>query len=465
MPKANAFQKVEKVSPLATQTLTPETSPNSSQSASFWRVALLMAGTVIVGSLVGMFSSEKLSFFYKEQLHLSASAFSSLVILLAIPNYLRPVIGAGSDLFPLFGYHRRSYYMLAALLGAIGYFSLSLQTHPSYWTTALLVMVTVAGAVTLLIMADTVMVTVGNKTGTVGRLQAIQQFVPFLLSLTFTARVSGYVTQHWSYAACFRSAALIALLALPLAFLIEEKRTHARQQQHETSEMHLARLEAKRLERQRGAKALGQAAKSPGLWAILAYVFYLTLTPSGSTAQFYFMVDHLHFSKQFIGNLGQYGAGGVLLGILTFAAISRKISVRTLIWTGWFIGTVAYLLNFALQNQTSAEIISFVGGFFGIIGSFSLVTLAARACPPGIEGTIYALFIASIGLASTVSDKISSSLYDFYGPAHHHSVVYGWHMMTWWGFGLTALAAGLILLMPAWTRSRLPLSAKPEVAA
>ncbi len=435
-----------------------------SQTADFWRVALLMAGTVAVITLVGTFSSEKLSFFYKEQLHLSASAFSTLLILLNVPTYFRPLIGASSDLFPLLGYHRRSYYALAVLLEAVGLFSLSLFTQPSYWTTATLVMVAAAGGVTLMIMADAVMVQVGNRTGTVPRLQGIQQFVPYALLLLGLAPLSGYVTQHWSYAHCFRTAALMALLALPLTLLIDEERVSGGQQAHESRTEHQERRDAKARERAESVAALRQAVQSPGLWAVLAYVFYLVLTPSGATAQFFFEVDVLHFSKQLIGSLGQWSSAGVILGILTVVAISRRISVRTLVWSGWVIGTVSYLLNFALRDRLSAEIIFFVVSYFGIISNLSLYTLAARACPPKVEGTIYGLFMASIGLAATFSNKIGSELYDLYGPTHHHSAVYGWYAMTWWGFGLTVPAALLILLMPAWARSRAPLSAGPGAA-
>ena len=444
-------------------TLTAKTAPPS-QQADFWRVALLMAGTVTVYALVTAFSAEKLSFFYKEQLHLSASAFATLLILLNVPTYCRPLIGASSDLVPLLGYHRRSYYALAGLLQAAGFFVLSLFTHPSYWTTALLVIVTVAGVTTLMIMADAVMVQVGNRTGTVPRLLAIQQVLPQAILLAFAARLSGYVTQHWSYSACFRTAAFMALLALPLTLLINEKRVSGGQQTDESAAEHAERQQIKVQERAESLAALGQAIKSPGLWAVLAYVFYLVLTPSGATAQFYFEVDVLHFSKQFIGNLGQWSSAGVILGILTVVAVSRRISVRALVWSGWVIGTVSYLLNFALRDRLSAEILFFVGSYFGIISNLSLYTLAARACPPKVEGTIYGLFMASIGLAAVFSNKLGSMLYDFYGPAHHHSAVYGWYAMTWWGFGLTVPAALLILLMPAWSRSRAPLSAGPDTA-
>ena len=420
-----------------------------------------MAGTVSVITLVGTFSGEKLLFFYKEQLHLSASAVASLGILLAAPTYFRPFIGAGSDLYPLFGYHRRSYYALAVLLEALGFLTLSFLAHPSYWTTALLVIVTVAGGVTLMIMADAVMVTVGNRTGTVPALQGIQQFLPYALSFIALAHLSGYVTQHWSYAHCFRTAAVMALLALPLTLLIDEKRVSRRQGAHETPEEHRQRDAAKARDHAESVAALRAAARSPGLWAVIAYVFYFTITPSGSTAQLYFEVDTLHFSKQFIGDLGQWSSAGVILGILTVIAISRRISVRALVWGGWFIGTFAYLLNFALRDETSAKAIFFITSYFGIMASLSILTLAARACPPKVEGTIYGLFIAASGLAGTLSNKIGGMLYDYYGVPHHPAV-YGWHALNWWGFGLTLLAAGLIPLMPAWARSTQPLAVKPS---
>ncbi len=424
-----------------------------------------MAGTVSVLTLVGTFSAEKLSFLYKDQLHLTAGGLASLVVLLAIPNYLRPFIGAGSDFFPLLGYHRRSYYALAALLGALGFFGLSVLPHYTYLTTAMLVIVTIAGGVTLMIMADAVMVTVGNKTGTVGRIQAIQQFVPPLLALLYLAHLGGYVTQHWSNARCFRTAALMALIALPLTLLIEERRGGQAQRKQETAEEHAARLEGKRAERTQTAAALRQAARSPGLWAVVAFVFYLIFTPGTNTAQFYYSVDTLHFTKQFLGDLGQYGAAGVMLGILTFAAVSRKLPVLALTLGAWLLDCSQYLLDFTLHNHLSAIVLTFVGAFFGIIYTLSLFTLAARACPPHIEGTIYGLFVSAVGLAGTLGEKVGGSLYDFFGPNNHHSTAYAWYALNGVGLALTIPAGLLILLLPAWTKSRRSLSEMSEAVS
>ncbi len=449
---------------MATLTLDRDLAAPPDERRAVLRVALLMAATMIVGTLVGTFSAEKLLFLYKEQLHLSASGLATLAILLAIPAYLRPLVGAGSDLFPLLGYHRRSYYALAALLGASGFFALSLMQRYTYLITALLVIVTVAGGVILMIMADAVMVTVGNRTGTVGRIQSVQQFTPYLLSLLFAAHLGGYVTQHWSYARCFRTAALLSLLTLPLTLLIDEKRVSHRPHERETPTEHAERLEAKRAERAQTVAALKQAVRSPGLWMVVAYVFYLIFTPGTNMAKLYYSVDTLHFSKQFIGDLGQFSAAGVLLGILFFAAVSRKLPVAAVTWGAWALDCSLYLINFGLHDPLSAKIVAFVGAFSSIIYGLCLYTLAARACPPHIEGTVYGLVLSSIALAGALGEKFGSTLYDFYGPHGGHSAAYAWHAMNGWGLGLTVPAALLILLLPAWAKSREPLSEKPDAA-
>ena len=75
----------------------------------------------------------------------------------------------------------------------------------------------------------------------------------------------------------------------------------------------------------------------------------------------------------------------------------------------WAIDCSGYLLNFGLHDALSAKVLTFVGAFFGIIYTLSLFTLAARACPPHVEGTIYGLFISAVGLAGTLGEKVGGS--------------------------------------------------------
>ena len=75
-----------------------------------------------------------------------------------------------------------------------------------------------------------------------------------------------------------------------------------------------------------------------------------------------------------------------------------------------------------------------MGAFLGIMYTLSLFTLAARACPPHIEGTIYGLVISAIGLAGTLGEKVGSTLYDFYGPHIGHTTAHAWYALNGWGW-------------------------------
>jgi MFS family permease len=424
-------------------------------------VALYIAASVAMLQIMGAFYGLKLSFLYKDVLHLTASGMATLGIITGIPSYLRPFMGAMSDLFPIFGFHRKSYYGISWLLAAFGFALLASLHSYQYHTVVCLVIVVLTGGTLLMVMVDAVMVSIGNMTGSVGPLQAIQQGVQSVLGLTFIGPLSGYVAQHWSYQHCFTASAVVCVLSAPLAMLIPETRVLAHRQAHEDEEQHRARTEARRGHRAQLVTTLRTAAATPGIWAIVGFVFYLIITPGTNTAQFYYTVDVLHFSKQFLGDLSIPGSAGGLLGILFFAFASRRMPVRAIVWGAFLMDCSIYLLLMGLHNQMSGIILTFVGAFVGSLYNLCLFTLAARACPPGIEGTIYGLVISAIALGGSLGEKIGSSIYDYFGPAHHHTTAHGWFALLWFGFAFTVAAIVFIPFLPAWTRSNEPLRPGP----
>ncbi|MBV8884484.1 MAG: MFS transporter, partial [Chroococcidiopsidaceae cyanobacterium CP_BM_RX_35] len=381
----------------------------------FWRVALLVSLTAAISALSLAFTSEKTTFLFKEELHLSVSAVGTLKILLGIPLYLQPFMGAWSDLFPFLGYHRRSYFILASATGALGFLGLSLLPQYHYTTVACLLLVAIAGGTLMGVMVNAVMVTVGNLTGTFGILQSLAIIIPLVMSLTYTSHLGGYVTQHWSYQHCFQVAALLFLVYAPLALLIDEPQVTAAKP---TSEMEADTdcTRAGQSERTRTAAALRQAATDRSMWAVVGFVFYLIITPGIFTAQIYFMTDVLHFSKQFIGDLGRFDAAGQIVALAGFMAVSRFLPVRVLVWGAWLMDCLSYPAQMLLHDATSAKFVKFFSSFIGLLYSLCLNVLAAKACPPGIEGTIYGLVMAVIQSGGVLSEKFGGVLYDYFGP-------------------------------------------------
>lgn len=440
-----------------------------SQTRMLLRVLLLVGLTAFIGANISAFYFQMLQRLYKEELQLSVSALGTLGILVNIPNYVQPFMGAWADLFPLFGFHRRSYYAVATLIEGLGLLGLSAFPHYHYAMVVCLVMIFLSGNVLMYVMVNAVMVATGNLTGRFGQIQSFLRFMPLLLAISYGSHLQGYVAQHWSYHLSFLCAAALCFLRIPCALLIDEKRVRRARHASETAEEHAARLAAKQAERAKTLAALRQAAASPGLWAIVGFVFYLILTPGINNAVYYYQKDVLRLTDQEIGDLGRWANMGTLIGILLFASTSRILPVRALVWGAWLMDCLSYpallLMHPAATHQAViawAEIALFLNACIGILYGLFLNTLAARASPPGIEGAVYGLVLAAIALAGTLSEKFGATLYDYFGPQSHHSITHGWIWALWFGFGFTVIGAIFIPFLPAWARSREPIRPRTE---
>ena len=447
---------------MATQALTADPALSAGgpgDLSAFRRIAAFLTLSVILGAFGGAVTGEKTTFLYKEVMHLTPGDIGTLGILINIPAYLQPFLGAGSDLFPLFGSHRRSYYLVSILVRAGAYWGLACLSQYHYATVVCLMLVFASGGVLSSVIINAVMVAVGNRTRRLGQLQSLIVFVPAVLSLLYTARLSGYVTQNWSYHHAFGLAAVLMLLHLPLVLLIDEKPAAPAGEQQE-GDRPAERREARREERARSAAALRDATRSPGLWAIIGFVFYLILTPGINNAQIYYMTDVLHFSKQLIGSLGAYSSAGSIVAMGLFAASSRRLPVRSLVWCAWGMDCIGYPIWVLLHSPDSAKVIYFLTACTGVWYSLCLSTLAARACPPGVEGTVYGLIMSAIAVAGVLSDKIGGNMYDYFGPlntAHHWTITHGWDYSLWVGLAFTLVGFVFIPFLPAWAKSREPL--------
>lgn len=128
---------------------------------------------------------------------------------------------------------------------------------------------------------------------------------------------------------------------------------------------------------------------------------------------------------------------------------------------------LSYPMLLLLHDVNSAKWLALVGGAIGLLYGFCLNTLAARLCPPGIEGAIFGLVSATIVLAGALSEKFGGFLYVYFGPenkAHHYTIQHGWTTSLLIGLGFTLAGAVFIPFLPTWTRSRLPMKdVKPGV--
>jgi MFS family permease len=414
-----------------------------STSAVSLRTGCFVGLSVLLNTLVGTFSNEKLSFLFKDVLDLDASGAASVAIITGIPGYLRVLMGAMSDFVPWFGYYRRSYYAASWILYAASMLLLAALPKYGYATVVVALISAGAGGNLLFVVMDAVMVHVGNLSGNIGRLQVVQQSVPLLMGLTFSGPLSGYVTQHWPYQTCFGAAAVCATLGIPLTLLIPEKRISKGDRLRHTGRMRFPLLRS--------------GLSTPGFWVLFLFIFYLIITPGESTAKFYYSVDVLHLSKQTLGNLGIAGSAGAIVGMFGFSVVSRWLPILALVWGAFAMDAIAYVISFALRNEPTAYGVAFALSASSIVYTLCLLSLAARACPPSVEATVYGLLIGAINFAGSLGDKLGSTIYEWFGPASGNSIEHGWQALLVFGLVTTLLAPALIPFLPEWARSLEPL--------
>jgi len=449
VPRATPFlderNALTSIAPAPPHTLSPVS------RAALWRTAGLIAATAALGGVVSAVTVNKLLFLYKDTLHLSASGVGTLQILVNIPAYLQPFMGGFSDFYPLFGSHRRSYFVLAALTQALGFAGLMGLHQYHYAALVCLLLVMGTGSLMLSVLVNAVMVAVGNGTGRFGPLQTLMQFTPLVLSLAYTARLDGEVTQSWTYPHAFGLAALLSLAYVPFVVLLEDRRAPGRER-GETPGARAARREALAGERREAARVLRRAMAAPGTWVMVAFLFYLYVTPLLLTAAVFYETDVLHLSKGFIGRLDAWIAAGSIAGLVLFGGISSRLSIRAVVWGAIISDAAIYLIALTMHDAPSVRVGQFLWSGMAIFLAVCLNTLAARACPPGVEGTVYGLMQAALALSLQLCDKFGSALYDFWGPSHGHSVAHGWFSALWFGFGFTLLAVFFVPFLPAWAR-------------
>jgi MFS family permease len=137
------------------------------------RLALIFA---VVYFAQGMWYLPNLSltFLLKETFHLSAGQTADFFAITIIPWLIKPVYGLLSDFVPLFGWRRRSYFLLTTGLAAVmGCILSSLHTY-TYGQVAFYFTLMGLGLAFSDVLTDAMMVENGQRLALTGPFQAVQ---------------------------------------------------------------------------------------------------------------------------------------------------------------------------------------------------------------------------------------------------------------------------------------------------
>ncbi|HEY7521572.1 MAG TPA: MFS transporter [Methylomirabilota bacterium] len=362
-----------------------------------WRLATLFA---VVYFAQGMWSlpNQTMAIVLKERDRLSASQVADFMLMSTIPWLIKPVYGLVSDFVPLFGRRRKSYFLLSSGLAAIAGLTLASLPDHDYWRMAGLFTAMGFGLAFTDVLTDALMVENGRVSGLTGAFQSVQWFAIYGASI-LVGVLGGYLASTRNLHMAFLLAACFPLISFTMATLfIREAPT--------------------RVDRaafgQTWTAILG-AARTRDVWLVAGFIFFFNFSPSFGPAFLYYQTDVLKFDQQFIGILGSLSAVGYMIGALIYAPLSRRLPLEKIIL--WTIGVtaVATFSYLAYRDRVSAIVIDTGFGVLAMLTALAFLDLAAKACPPHVEATFFALLMSVYNLAMQLSTNVGARLYDRIG--------------------------------------------------
>lgn len=350
-----------------------------------------------------------LSFLLKEIVHLTPSQSAYFQAVTSVAWVIKPLWGYISDTCPLGGSKRKSYLLLSSLIAAAAWFSLGISgTFTVGWLLFWVTMAYMAYAFQD-VVADGLMVEVGQPSQMTGRFQSIQWSAVYL-AMIITSLAGGYVSDlarggRWTYQGIFMLSAVFPLLTLwiTLRTVHEEKK-----------------------EKTPGKKGIFKLAfQNKPVWLLSAFLFLWTFSPSFGAPFFYYCVDTLKFTGTFLGQLQALGAFAAFLTSLAASRWMDKIPMRKTFVVTVFAGVMIilfhmiYFVPWFIQRPEVLRWITIVTripfAIFDTVVFLMLANLAAKGAPQEAGGSVFALFMSFYNLGQIGSSILGGMLYPVVG--------------------------------------------------
>ncbi|GJP33197.1 hypothetical protein CLOM_g17756 [Closterium sp. NIES-68] len=167
--------------------------------------------------------------------------------------------------------------------------------------------------------------------------------------------------------------------------------------------------------------ALWRAVMSPDIfWPMAWFMASCAVVPTLSSSLFYFHTNHLHLDPSFLGSTKVVGWAGLMLGTLLYNTRLKYVPIRRIfMWVHILMAlcTIAdTLLTSRLNLRLGIPDPVFLLGSAAVsdaVNQFKFMpflVLSARLCPPGIEGTLFALFMSAYNFGNTLSGYMGATL-------------------------------------------------------
>lgn len=361
------------------------------------------------------------TYLLKDELSLGPAELSALTGIFTLPWTIKPLYGFVSDGFPLFQYQRKSYLVLAGILGGLSYTLLGMDTLWESLDKGLAVQGTVAAlllssaSIALSdVVADGIVVKQTREASAsdpslAGGLQSLCWGASAFGGL-LSAYFSGSLLEVMSVRNVFGLAAILPFLVSVIALGIDEKPASKDMSQDNNLVD--------------GVKdqitTLWETFQQPSIWRPALFLFLWQSTPTSDGAFFFFLTNDLHLGPEFLGRVRLLDAVAGIFGVWLYQKYLRTAKIKDILYWSTIASFPLGLLPILLVTHANRSLgIPDTALIFGddviltALGQISFLptlVLAAKLCPPGVEAVLFATLMSIFNGASTVGTEIGAAL-------------------------------------------------------
>ena len=347
------------------------------------------------------------SYFYKDTLMAEPATLSMIESMRSIPWTIKPLYGFLSDGWPIMGYRRRPYLIIAGVVGFISWVVMATIVNDIWFGASMMFLSSMALAVSNVIAEGMIVEkSRGESQEYASHLQAIvhgAQAVGGIIAAYFGGAILAYLADRH----VFMLVSFFPLSLIVVAMINPERRF-------------AGDVTSIRQDMSGKLKELWDTFQNPAIFRPTMFIFLLNATPATGSVWFYFYTDVLHFSSTFMGTINVVGAVFSLAGVVLFGKYLAAMPFRPILIWSTIISTIFGLSQLLLVFRLNQGM-GIPDGFFclgesailsvlGWINTMPVLVLAARLCPEGMEATMYALIMSISNLGGVVGSQLGAGI-------------------------------------------------------
>ncbi len=356
-----------------------------------------------------------INYFLKDTFNISPSKLTNILSLAKIPWIIKPLFGLITDFFPIFGYRRKYYILICAILISVSLINLAFFTSTLLQVKLNLLLYN-SSVSFISILGQTLIVELiqeDPKNSSLVTVDYLVASIGFLIS----SFLQGLLVEKFSIKFVFEFSAILPIFLITSGLLLIEKKINQIDENKKNNNGNLL-------------NELIQYLLQKKILITLLYFMILLSTPIYYDTLFYFYNNKLKFSPHDIGTMNFYGT---LLNIFLITIYNKfnwnnytkiflliiKILSILVCEMHYFVVSEKYL-NFNISPYSIIFLADSIKVPLIQIQNLPLSEITAELSPKNLEGTVHSLFVSVMNLSNMFGSLFGSWLNNYYNISQNN---------------------------------------------